>query len=346
MTASNKRHKPLLADLVLSGGGVKGIALAGAVAALNDAGYQCWRVSGTSAGAIVGALVAAGLRGRELSEAAMRLDYARFADKVPLDRVPLLGAGLALFGDDGLYRGDYAREWVCDELARLGVRTFGDLALDDSQLPAKRRYKLVVTCADITLGRLIRLPWDYRDVYGLDPDTQLVADAVRASMSVPLLFRPAAITNPVTGVTSTLVDGGVVSNFPIDSLDRTDGKLPRWPTFGVTLMPEIPGPDGTLLPTWLNKVMPAPVHLLERVISTALVGRDQAYQHKPWVQSRTIEVNSTAAGFTEFHLSQTQVNQMHDDGYQAASAFLNTWDWQAYLDRFRRHPAVPTPAKS
>lgn len=328
-----------MADLVLSGGGVKGIALAGAVAALTDAGYRPWRVSGTSAGAIVGALVAAGLTGDTLSETAMRMDYQRFADRVPLDKIPLVGTGLALLADDGLYRGDYAREWVARELAELGVHTFGDLRLDDDQLPPEQRYRLVVTCADVTLGRQIRLPWDFRTVYGLDPDRQSVADAVRASMSLPLLFRPVTLTNPDTERRSTLVDGGVVSNFPIDSLDRTDGKPPRWPTFGITLLPDIPGGDNGLLPGWLSRLVPTPVRLLERVVTTAVIGRDQAYQHKPWVEARTIAVNSTAAGFTDFNITPEQIRALHDDGYAAAEHFLAGWNWRTYLERFRAHPA-------
>jgi NTE family protein len=302
---------------------------------LNDGGYRARRVSGTSAGAIVGSLVAAGLSGQRLTETAMRLPYAKFADKVLLDRVPLMGPGLALLADDGLYKGEVAHRWIADELAALGVRTFADLKLDDPQLPPQMRYKLVVTCADVTLGQLVRLPWDYREVYGLDPDTQSVADAVRMSMSIPLLFRPMTITNPETGVTSTLVDGGVVSNFPIDSLDRTDGRPPRWPTFGVTLLPDIPGRDGTLLPPWLNRLAPSPVHLLEGVIVTALVGRDQAYERHPWVRARTITVDSDQVGFTDFDLSAADIRQLHDDGYQAAEKFLSTWDWQAYLLRYR-----------
>ena len=47
------------ADLVLEGGGVKGIALVGAVTALDEAGYSFPRVAGSSAGAVVAALVAA-----------------------------------------------------------------------------------------------------------------------------------------------------------------------------------------------------------------------------------------------------------------------------------------------
>ena len=50
---------PLRADLVLSGGGVKGIGLVGAVASLLDSGYGIQRISGTSAGSLVGSVVAA-----------------------------------------------------------------------------------------------------------------------------------------------------------------------------------------------------------------------------------------------------------------------------------------------
>ena len=53
-------NESLHADLVLEGGGVKGIALAGAIAVLEERGYKFHKVAGTSAGSIVGALVAAG----------------------------------------------------------------------------------------------------------------------------------------------------------------------------------------------------------------------------------------------------------------------------------------------
>ena len=49
------------ADLILEGGGVKGIALVGSYTALSEAGYDFHRIAGTSAGAIVGALIAAGM---------------------------------------------------------------------------------------------------------------------------------------------------------------------------------------------------------------------------------------------------------------------------------------------
>src|SRR3954469_24624157 len=259
-----------------------------------DAGYSAQRVSGTSAGSIVGAIVAAASMGNRLSpgevkELALQLDYHKFTDPGVVERLPVLGPSLAVLRGTGIYKGDYAHEWVRSHLADLGVSTFGDLAIDDDDLPPEQRYRLVVSVADVTTGQLVRLPWDYRRVYGLDPDEQSVADAVRASMSIPFFFRSVELTS-AAGLTSTLMDGGLLSNFPIDSLDRHDGKKPRWPSFGITVLPNLPQGNDKVIPV-LDLLRPlGPSHVLEDVITTVLVGRDQAYLNQPWVSSRTIRV--------------------------------------------------------
>ena len=331
---------PKPADLVLSGGGVKGIGLVGAVVALMDAGYRAQRVSGTSAGSIVGSIVAAASMGDQLSSAevkdiALQLDYHKFTDPGPVERVPFLGPSLAVLRGSGIYKGDYAHDWVRAQLKNLGVQTFGDLAIHDDNLPAERRYKLVVSVADVTTGQLVRLPWDYQRMYGLDPDEQSVADAVRASMSIPFFFRPVTLRSSA-GLTSTLVDGGILSNFPIDSLDRTDGRKPRWPSFGVTVLPNLPEGNDNVIPALAPLRLLGAPHLFEEVITTALVGRDQAYLNQPWVAARAIRVDSTAVGFLEFDISDNEIEALYAQGYAAAEKFLATWDWQAYLERFRR----------
>jgi NTE family protein len=331
--------EPKPADLVLSGGGVKGIGLVGAVVALMDAGYRAQRVSGTSAGSIVGAVVAAASMGEQLGpeevkELALQLDYHKFTDPGTLERLPVLGPSFAVLRGTGIYKGDYAHDWVRSQLKTLGVRTFGDLAIDDDSLPAEQRYKLVVTVADVTTGQLVRLPWDYGRVYGLDPDEQSVADAVRASMSIPFFFRPVTVTG-AGGLTSTLVDGGILSNFPIDSLDRTDRRSPRWPSFGVTVLPNLPEGNDKVIPALAPIRLLGPPHLLESVITTVLVGRDQAYLSQPWVSARTIRVDSTDVGFLDFDISDNEIEALYAKGYAAAEKFLSSWDWDAYLERFR-----------
>ncbi|MEO9220887.1 MAG: patatin-like phospholipase family protein, partial [Mycobacteriaceae bacterium] len=65
------------ADLVLEGGGLKGLGAAGAVLELMDAGYTFPRVAGTSAGSIVGAFVAAGASTAQLEALLADLDYRK-----------------------------------------------------------------------------------------------------------------------------------------------------------------------------------------------------------------------------------------------------------------------------
>ncbi len=331
------------ADLVLSGGGVKGIGLVGAVSALVDAGYEPHRISGTSAGALVGAMLAAAVHSGQVDSAllkqlAMGIDYPALLDQGPIERIPLLGPAWGVLSGDGIYLGDALHRWIEAELARFGVTTFADLALDDRSLPVEQRYRLVVTVADVTRGELIRLPWDYQRVYGLDPNEQSVADAVRASTAIPFFYRPATLTSAFPGEPareSILVDGGLLSNFPIDSLDRTDGHTPKWPTFGITLLPGLPADNENVIPALrlLHKLRPPT--LLEHVITTILVGRDQAYLNQPWVRARAITVDTTDVGVLDFNLSDRDKEALYEDGLAAGRDFLTTWDWTDYVTRFR-----------
>ena len=143
----------MFADLVLEGGGVKGIALVGAISVLEERGYQFRRVAGTSAGAIVGSLVAAGARAAELEEIMRGVDYRRFRDG-PRWRDLFLGKAAALMFRQGIYEGQFVKDWLGERLARLGVNTFADLRYDDPGRPPhpEYAYRLVVMTCDISQG--------------------------------------------------------------------------------------------------------------------------------------------------------------------------------------------------
>ncbi|WP_118914183.1 patatin-like phospholipase family protein [Mycobacterium shigaense] len=323
-------------DLVLSGGGVKFIGLVGAVVALMDAGYVIRRVSGVSAGSIVAAVLAAGatdgqLTGAQVKELAFSVPLQKWRDAGP---VPLLGAAWGLVRDTSMFRGDVAYDWIRGELANLGVNTFGDLILDEDHLVEGRRSKLVVTVADLTAAQLVRLPWDYRRLYGLDPDEQPVADAVRASMAIPFFYPPVRLKSRL-GATATLVDGGVLSNFPIDTFDRPDAKPPRWPTFGVTVLPRLTEGFSAVMPALKPLRFFEQTALLESLLTTMLTGHDQTHLNQPWVAARAIAVESTNVGVLDFDVSRDRLEELFDKGYEAAQEFLTTWDWAAYLERFR-----------
>ena len=307
------------ADLVLEGGGVKGLGLVGAVLELMRAGYTFPRVAGTSAGSIVAAFLAAGATADGLAGIMQRLDYSRVPDR---GGVPGLGEGIGLLGRSGVHPGNYIHGFVRDELEQLGVTTFADLKRRDAEQP----YKLVVTATDITRGRLLRLPWDYK-LLDLDPDAQLVADAVRASISIPLFFEPVQLGD------RTVVDGGVLSNFPIEIFDRTGA--PRWPTFGVKVIPDAPEATALVFPGLPLPQLP-PLRLLTQVVTTALLGHDQTYLDQPCVRRRAIQVDTRAVGIVEFHADEGKRAQLVANGERAAREFLAAWNWKRYQEECAR----------
>jgi NTE family protein len=313
------------ADLVLEGGGVKGLGTVGAVMGLLDAGWTFPRVAGTSVGALAAAFAAAGADSAVFREVLGRLDLRKIPDRrIPL---PLVSESVSLALGHGAYAGDWIHRWLTDELDKLGVRTFADLRRDDpgddpALLTPEHRYGLVVMATDVTNGRLLRLPWDY-PMFGLDPDGQRVADAVRMSLSIPFYFDPCTLRNPVSGGEATIVDGGVLSNFAIEIFDRTDGREPRWPTFGVRLLPDLPAGLGDLVPFFGLPMFPA-VRLLEQVVATALVGRDQTHLERPGVRERTMTVDTKGTAITEFGIGPVQRADLIQRGEQTAGEFLRT----------------------
>jgi NTE family protein len=326
----------LKADLVLEGGGVKGLGLLGAVGRLMRAGYSFPRVAGTSAGSILAAFVAAGMSADELAEVMDRLEYPRVPDRAP-PGLPGVSEGISLLRGGGAYEGDYLRDFVYQELQKRGVTTFRDLRRPDRQadksLKPYQRYKLVVMATDISRGRLLRLPWDYRLLH-LEPDEQLVADAVRASSSIPFYFDPIVLRDGKSGEQTTLVDGGMLSNFPIEVFDRTDGAAPRWPTLGVKIMPGLPAGTAQLFPDIAMLAAPVlhlpPVRLAERVIATTIIGNDQSYLERPCVRRRAIQVDTSGVGIIEFDAPKEKRDAVAAKGDKAAQRFLDDWDWERY----------------
>ena len=116
-----KEANNLLADAVFEGGGVKGIGLVGAVAVAEEKGYQWENVAGTSAGAIVAALMAAGYSAAEMKEIIEELDYNRLKDTSILDKVPLVGPVASLIFEKGIYEGRFFEKWMRGLLRKKNV---------------------------------------------------------------------------------------------------------------------------------------------------------------------------------------------------------------------------------
>ncbi|WP_207343515.1 patatin-like phospholipase family protein [Arthrobacter sp. E3] len=320
------------ADLVLEGGGVKGSGLVGAVTALAEHSdpYTFHRVAGTSAGAIVAGFLSAGMSATDIKSVMDALDFSQFEDEAGfMGHIPGVGQATGLLFHEGLFQGGFMHDWLCETLSAHGVRTWADLKDDDpgSALPPNQRYKLVVVVSDVSRGLMLRLPWDYQPLLGIDPDSQLVADAIRASASIPFFFRPWKMTanQEATGHSQILcVDGGLLSNFPMGIFDRHDGQGSRWPTIGVKLAAQTTIRTEDWNPNNSN------VQLAKSLLGTMMGAHDSAYVNDPQAASRTIFVNTTPYKATDFHLTAEDKGNLFTKGRQSGEKFLTTWDWQKW----------------
>ena len=105
------------ADLVLEGGGVKGIGLLGAVTAMvkRDDPYTFERYAGTSAGSVVASFLAAGLSVDGLKDIMLKEDFSTFEDESTLFKhFKLLGEGFGLLFHEGLFVGDVLHSWIAE----------------------------------------------------------------------------------------------------------------------------------------------------------------------------------------------------------------------------------------
>ena len=328
--------RPNRADLVFEGGGVKGIGLAGAYSILEEEGWEATNVAGTSAGAISAALVAAGYTAEELKQEVLQLDFAQFQDKGWEDRLPWFEKTLSLLKDLGIYEGKFFQQWMEQKLAAKGKRTFKDLVADESEEDPRYRYKLHVVASDVTQRRMLILPRDAPSL-GIEPDDLEIAYAVRMSMSIPFFFEPVEHLNPKTNRLHTIVDGGMLSNFPVWMFDCPPGQEPEWPTFGMLLVEanhkasvaeRLPVPEGS------RHGARGLADYVKALAHTMMEFHDRMYVEKADF-ARTIPIDTIGVGTTEFDLPRERALALYESGRKAARDFLAKWDFDAYISEYR-----------
>ena len=218
---------PSYRNLVMEGGGIRGIAYGGALLELEQRGILrgLTRVGGTSAGAIQAALLAVGYSAQEIIDVVNATPIQRLND----GRFIFFGGTHRLVKEYGWYRGDEFATYLSELVARKTQQpdlTLGELhALVEQQLirggPGTFR-DLYTTGTNLTTQRV--------QVFSHETTpTMRVADAVRISMSIPLYFRAVLLDAENKVITGTpapgqpvqvLVDGGLLANYPIDLFDK------------------------------------------------------------------------------------------------------------------------------
>ena len=190
--------------LTLSGGGARGLAHIGLLKALDSAQVHVDYVTGTSMGAVVGSLYAAGYSGAEIERVAGQLDW----DALLTNAAQLRTITLPEKDDFGRYLVELPFVKGKFQLAS-GVIESEELWLKLSELffPYYKtknfaRFERAFGCVatDVISGEPVVLR-----------EGEIVA-AIRASMAIPSVFTPVQYQG------HRLVDGGIVRNFPVSEV--------------------------------------------------------------------------------------------------------------------------------
>jgi len=271
--------------IYLSGGGVCGMAHVGALLEIRKhipfIMIQEWM--GVSAGALFAMCLAIGYTLEELEDFCIRFDFTEINE---IDSVP--GWMLRM----GMDTGDRLERLIHACLHVKGLSS--ELTFQETHAICGYTLRIVVTdlndAAPVMFGPT-------------ETPTYRIADAVRASMSVPLYFQP--FVCPVTG--HYYMDGAVVSNYPLSLLPVEEHKN----TMSLLIRSTVETLDGAELS--MEQVLTRPINILyAEKINTELRCYD----------SPCIQIELGTVDIFDFSMEQEVKLQILEKGKQAARSYL------------------------
>jgi NTE family protein len=206
-------------NLVLEGGGVRGLAYAGAFAALEKEGVlqQIDKVAGTSAGAIAGAMISVGYTANEIDSIMRSLPVEAFND----GKGGIVGKYRRVRNKFGLYKGEKFELWVHELIkSKTGDADLSFAQLHQLHLQNNLFKDFYCTATNLSKQQLEIFSYEHT------PDMS-IALAVRISGGIPFYFQPILINNQyqkidnadTTSARNYYVDGGMIANYPINIFD-------------------------------------------------------------------------------------------------------------------------------
>lgn len=255
-----------------------------------------------------------------------------------------------LTDDLGLNPGTAFFNWLTAQLRGMGVRTNADLAKRLETVPAGLHLRpertdrqlteadtigrLIMVAADITTETKVEFP-KMAELYWAKPDEVNPAYFARASMSIPLFFHPFRVSNcPQNGAkwkelaeydgvppdTVMFMDGGIMSNFPIN-LFHQPYHVPASPTFGAKIGTDRAQPAVIDKPSQLlGAVFDAARHTLD----FDFISRNPDYKHLVSM------IDTGPHNWLNFSMEDEDKIDLFARGAAAAAEFLDTFNWANY----------------
>ncbi len=185
--------------LVLSGGGARGIAHIGVLKVLEENGIMPCCISGASMGAIIGGIYASGVTVNEMENFVNEFVFGNVLDKkYPLYKLQIFertNSKFMKYFSIGLSLNALAKRKALDSGRKI---QYVLKELTHNKTFSETRIPFQCTAVDLLSGKSVALKEGN------------LALALRASMSIPLVFEPVKYGDML------LVDGGVISNAPVN----------------------------------------------------------------------------------------------------------------------------------
>ncbi|ADU29956.1 patatin-like phospholipase family protein [Evansella cellulosilytica] len=296
----------LKVDGVFAGGGIKSFSFVGALRVMKNENIEFERLAGTSAGAIVAAFIKAGFTVDEIESILDGLDLEELLEPKRTGVIFQFYKWIRLYRNMGIYKGALLEKWLEEVLMEKGVKTFNDLPPGSLKMVA----------SDITTGQLLVLPDDLKR-YGIIPETFSVARAIRMSCSLPFFFEPVKLQNS-NGKHSVIVDGGVLSNFPIWLFSNSENKKPERPVVGFRLTPSMEMVS--------QREVSNAFSMLHSMVETMWKAHDLRHISKLHEKNIVfIPVDKIAA--TQFSISEEEKKELIELGEKSTEKFLKGWSY-------------------
>ena len=291
----------MITNLAIKGGGVRGVAYVGALQQLQK--YKVYdgikRVSGTSAGALLACMMCAGYSVNEIEKLMLSIKFKKFETGWNPFRI---------FSSYGLFSGNY----ILDFVQRL---------LNNAPIPLKKNAtfldmknagckELYVFACNVSLHTVTEFS------ASKTPNT-IVAEAIRASMSIPYFFKAWKFSNKLPD-DHIYVDGGVVYNYPLSFFDDerfNTYKHVNFDTIGLFLYTK-------------NKHLPTPIlfyrvmFFTKQLFESLLETQDFVLMRDKEQMQRSILIDSLNIPATNFNITTAQLNALIESGSNATNDFL------------------------
>jgi len=276
-------------NLVFKGGGVLGIAYAGAIEALEEKGVlqNIKRVAGTSVGAVIAVLVALKYNSKEIKGILKTTSFKDFEDHCDPLRVAT---------KYGLYKGDFLLNWIkglIKEKTGNENTTFGELYSNEY-------LYLKVYATDLT-GAILK------EFSNEETPDVIVAESIRASMSIPLFFSAWQFTDNIPD-DHLYVDGGVLYNYPITAFTDLNKTL----GFFLNIKKEDK-------PLEFNNM----IKYVERLVDTLIQAQTIVFMADKKQVDASVFIDNLGISPTNFKLTETEQTDLFHEGKKSVLNYFS-----------------------